>query len=101
MQDRGTAWSVGSLTGHGLFLPFVFALLGALASQQFPVDVRNLIEVIFQLMVVVDQLRTSVTFSSGTIPPVVRPGPRVTVRYQIGPWRSPLAHLQAGFPQVT
>src|ERR1700688_2009285 len=53
MQDTGAARIVGSWPGH-LFLPFVFALLGALAPQQFAVDVGNLFEVILQLMVVVD-----------------------------------------------
>jgi len=27
-------------------------------------------------------------------------GPSVTDKYQLGPWRSPRAHLHAGFPQV-
>jgi hypothetical protein len=54
MQDKGAVRIVGSWPGHRLFLPFVFALLGALAPQQFAVDVGNLFEVILQLMVVVD-----------------------------------------------
>jgi hypothetical protein len=54
MQDRQTARIVGSWTGHRLFFPFALALLGALASQQFAVDVGNLFEVILHFMVVVD-----------------------------------------------
>src|SRR5882762_10715738 len=54
MQDGEAARIVGSWTGHRLFLPFGLAVLGALASQQFAVDVGNLFEVILQLVVVVD-----------------------------------------------
>src|SRR5213594_4112163 len=54
MQDTNAARIVDCWTGHRLFLPFVLALLGALAPQQFAVDVGNLFEVILQLIVVVD-----------------------------------------------
>jgi hypothetical protein len=54
MQDKEAARIVASWTGHRLFLPFVFALLDTLASQQFAVDVGDLFEVILQLVVIVD-----------------------------------------------
>src|SRR5258708_5331714 len=65
MQDRIRGWIFRSRAVHSLGLSFVLALLGALAPQQFPIDLGNLFEVILHLVVVPNPAANSRHFLLG------------------------------------
>src|SRR5580704_1129147 len=54
MQERAATLRCRSAAGHSLSLSFAFALLVALAPQQLAVDLGDLFDVVFQLVVVLD-----------------------------------------------
>src|SRR5437764_5295114 len=102
MQDISPGSICHSSAVHPLPLSFVLALLDPLTPQQFAIDFGYLFELILHLVVVLDPAADFRHFLLGDDATCGTATSQSNgQRYQIGPCRSPLAHLQAGFPQVT
>jgi len=96
MEDRIRGSIFRSRAVHSLSLSFVLALLGALAPQQFPVDLGYLFEVILHLVVVLDPAADLPHFLGGNDPTGRSPRPERDRQIPDGPMPLPFGTLASG-----